>query len=195
MKKSTKRKFAEFINLIPTEITEKLEECTVTTKAVLGSLISLSIQQNTAEQGYFFASHMAIGDMLDIDSPSIGKSLAVLQQKNIITLVERGGIINGKRVANRWNFTFDVKCDEQQKIISIEEYNHLVGRIDELSRRLDAISCVKTLLDTKLVEINYTSEIEAMKLRISALECVVKALMNGEISLPPSLTKNANEPK
>lgn len=142
MKKSIKRKFAEYISLIPTEIDEKLNEAeaTATTKAILGVCISLHLQQNADVQGYFFASYMAIGEMLEIDTYSVSKCLAVLQQKNLITLVEKGGMVDGKRVANRWNLTFNVKCDEQQKTISIKEYNDLIAEIGALSLRLKEIT-------------------------------------------------------
>lgn len=143
MKKSIKRKFAEYISIIPTEIDEKLNEAeaTATTKAILGVCISLHIQQNADVQGYFFASYMAIGETLEIDTYSVSKCLAVLQQINLITLVEKGGMVDGKRVANRWNLTFNVKCDEQQqKTISIKEYNDMIAEIGALSLRLKEIT-------------------------------------------------------
>lgn len=144
MKKTLKKKFAELINLIPKEVDEKLSEVTVTTRAVLGSLILLNYQQNAEKQNVFFASQFAISDMLNIDSMSVAKCLATLQVKHLITLVERGGIKNGKKVANSWNLCFDVNYDKfsELKDEEKEEENEteiLLKKVISLEKKIDKI--------------------------------------------------------
>lgn len=152
MKKTIKKKFAELINLIPKEVDEKLTDSTITTRAVLGALILLNHQQNADKQNAFFASQFAICDMLAIDNMSVAKCLATLQVKKLITLVERGGIKNGKKVANSWNLCFDVNYDkflelkdkekeeekeENQTEILLKKVISLEEKIDKILEYLD----------------------------------------------------------
>lgn len=143
MKKTIKKKFAELINLIPKEVDEKLTDTTITTRAVLGALILLNYQQNADKQNAFFASQFAIGDMLAIDNMSVAKCLGILQAKHLLTLVERGGIKDGKKVANSWNLCFDVNYDKFLELKNEEKEENeteiLLKKVISLEEKIDKI--------------------------------------------------------
>ena len=129
--KSQREEQRELIALIPKDVLEELKDFTYLAKSVLGACIQLYYEQDVEKQGYFHASQRELSEMVKASESSCKKVLERLRAKGLIKLEEKGGFINGKKQANRWNFLFKLPTEEFKDSNETEELYNLIGKLHE----------------------------------------------------------------